>query len=113
MTWRSSTLGLETETLSSQLAEFFGVKDGALVRAVTKNSVADKAGIKAGDVVVKVDETKVSNPREITAAIRSLRSKHTFPVVVVRNRQEMTVSVTVEDRRGMRLHPWRPAAVYC
>ncbi|MGH9722195.1 MAG: PDZ domain-containing protein, partial [Bryobacteraceae bacterium] len=40
--WRSSTLGIESESLGSQLAEYFGVKEGALVRAVTKGSAADK-----------------------------------------------------------------------
>ena len=114
MTWRSTTLGLETESLSSQLAEFFGVKEGALVRAVSKSSAAEKAGIKAGDIVVKVDETKVSSPREIISAVRSLRTKRTFPVVVVRNRQEMTFTVSIEERRGMRQsHPLWRGAIYC
>jgi serine protease Do len=102
MTWPSSTLGVVTESLSSQLAEFFGVKEGALVRSVTRNSAADKAGIKAGDVIVKVDDAKVSSPREITNAMRALHTKRTFSVVVVRNRQETTLSVTLEERRGMR-----------
>src|SRR5206468_1454658 len=66
VTWRSSTLGVDTESLSSQLAEFFGVKEGALVRSVSKNSPAEKAGIKAGDVIIKVDDSKVSSPREIS-----------------------------------------------
>src|SRR3984957_13140632 len=45
---RSGMLGIESETLNSQLAEFFGVKEGVLVRSVTKNSAAEKAGIRAG-----------------------------------------------------------------
>ena len=102
MTWRSSALGIETESLTSQLGEFFGVKEGALVRSVTKNSAADKAGIKAGDVIVKVDDSKISSPREISAALRGLRTKQTFNVVVVRKQQEMTLTVTLEERRGMR-----------
>ena len=36
MTWRSTMLGIEAEALDGQLAEFFGVKEGVLVRAVTK-----------------------------------------------------------------------------
>jgi serine protease Do len=114
MTWRSPTLGVDTESLSSQLAEFFGVKEGALVRSVTKNSPADKAGIKAGDVIVKVDDSKVSSPREITSAMRALRTRHTFPVVVVRKQQETTLSVTLEEKRGMRApHPMRMETRYC
>ena len=114
MTWRSSTLGVETESLTPQLAEFFGVKEGVLVRAVTKNSAAEKAGIKAGDIIVKVDDTKVATSRSITAALRSLGTKRTFPVVVVRKQQETTLSVTLEERRGMReSRPARARAVYC
>jgi len=111
MSWRSSTLGIESESLTSQLTEFFGVKEGVLVRSVIKNSAADKAGIKAGDVIVKVDDSKVTTPREVSSVLRSLRSKHTFPVVVVRKQQEMTLQVTVEESRG-RMET-RPATRYC
>jgi serine protease Do len=81
---------------------------------VTKNSPAEKAGIKAGDILIKVDDAKVASPRAITAALRGLGTKRTFPVVVVRNKQETTLTVTLEERRGMReSHPMRRAAVYC
>ena len=50
-------------------------------------------------VITKVDDTKVASPREITSATRSLRSKKTFPVTVIRNHKEMTVSVTLEESR--------------
>lgn len=98
MSWRSSTLGIEAESLSSQLAEFFGVKDGVLVRSVVKDSPASKAGIKAGDVITKVDDSKVTSPREVTSALRGARSKKTIPVVLVRNQKETTVQVTLEEK---------------
>ena len=56
-------LGIEAEALKPQLAGFFGVKEGVLVRSVVKDSAAEKAGLRAGDVIVKVDQTAVSNPR--------------------------------------------------
>jgi serine protease Do len=99
MSWQSGMLGVEAESLADQLAEFFGVKEGVLVRSVIKDSAAAKAGLKAGDVITKVDDTKVASPREITSATRSLRSKKTFPVTVIRNRKEMTLSVTLEESR--------------
>ena len=99
MSWRSGMLGVEAESVNSQLAEYFGVKEGVLVRSVSKDSAAEKAGLKAGDVITKVDDTKVTAPREITNAIRALRPKTTFPVTVVRNHKEMTVSVTVSEDR--------------
>src|SRR5580704_11146521 len=50
MMWQSRTLGVESEPLSgSQLGDYFGAKDGVLIRSVIKGSAAEKAGLKAGD----------------------------------------------------------------
>jgi len=111
---RTGMLGIESETLSSQLAEFFGVKEGVLVRSVTKNSAAEKSGIRAGDVIVKVDGETVTSPREITSALRSARTKKNFPVVVVRDKKEVTLNVTMEWGGGMRgLRPVVASQRYC
>jgi serine protease Do len=96
MTWRSLVLGIEAEALDGQLAEYFGVKEGVLVRSVTKGSAADKAGIKAGDVITRVDDSKVATPADISGRIRSVKGKQA-PVVVMRDRKEMTLSVAVDD----------------
>jgi len=102
MTWQNPVLGIEGESLRSeeQLADFFGVKEGVLVKLVRKNSAAEKAGLKAGDVVVKVDDSTVATPQEITRALRALGSKKTFTVTVVRNKKEMPLTVTMEERGG-------------
>jgi serine protease Do len=96
---RSGGLGIEAESITAQLAEYFGVKDGVLVRSVVKDSAAAKAGMKAGDVITKVDDTSVSQPQEITRALRTLRTKKTFPVVVTRNHKDVSLSVTLEEPR--------------
>ena len=96
-TVRSPVLGVEAETLSPQLATFFGVKDGVLVRSVTKDTAAEKAGIKAGDVITKVDGMTVTTPNELASALRAARSKRTFALNLVRERRETSVNVTVED----------------
>jgi serine protease Do len=101
MSWRSSMLGIEAESVDSQLAEYFGVKEGVLVRSVVKASAAEKAGLKAGDVITKVDAAKVSSPREITNAIRS-KQGGTFPLTLVRDRKETTLNVTLEEPRSER-----------
>jgi serine protease Do len=96
LTWKSSVLGVEAESLEGQLAEYFGVKEGVLVRSVTKGSAADKAGIKAGDVITRVDDSKVATPADISAHIRSVKGKQA-PVVVMRDHKEMTFNVAVDD----------------
>jgi serine protease Do len=96
MAWRSGALGVEAESLSPQLAEFFGVKQGVLVRSVAKDSAAEKAGIKAGDVIVRVDTQEVGTPSALTRRIREMQSRTSFPITVVRNRQETVLNVVVE-----------------
>ncbi len=98
-------LGADVEPLGKQLGEFFGVPggEGVLVRSVDHDGPADKAGIKAGDVIVKIDGQKVTDSRDIRNLLRDTREKRTFPVQVVRNKKEMTLNVTVEP-------PQRPSA---
>lgn len=112
MSWQSPLIGIEGESLvpQGQLADFFGVQDGVLVKSVIKNSPAEKAGIRAGDVIVKVDDSKVTSPREITSVLRSNRNKSSFTVTVVRNKKEMPVTVTIADRGGRAWNPFAPAS---
>lgn len=91
---RAGMLGIEYETLGPQLAAFFGVKEGVLVRAVSKDSAAEKAGIRAGDVIVKVDGAPVTGIHEIAGLVRAARVRHTFPIIVVRDKKETTLTVT-------------------
>jgi len=100
MSWRSSALGIECETLEGQLAQYFGVKEGVLVRSVSKGSPSEKAGIKAGDVITRVDDAHVATPADISSKVRSMRGK-AIPMQVIRDRKEVNVSVTLDpDDRG-------------
>jgi serine protease Do len=92
---RTGLLGIECEGLGSQLAAFFGVKEGVLVRSVNKDSAAEKAGMRAGDVIVKVDGEAITQVHEISSLVRAARGKHTFPIVIVRDKKELTVTVTL------------------
>lgn len=95
--WESGAIGIEAEGLNSQLAEYFGVKDGVLVRSVARNSPAEKAGIKAGDVVVKVNGETVSTPHEIASQLHGARNKHSVPFGLMRNRKELSLEVKPSD----------------
>jgi serine protease Do len=98
LTGSGALIGFEGETLSPQLAEFFGVKDGVLVRTVGPKTPAEKAGLKAGDVVIKVNGTPVSTPREISGLARANRSK-IASLTVVRNKKEITLNVEIAELR--------------
>jgi len=93
----SAMVGFEGEALNPQLAEYFGVKEGVLVRAVTSNSTAEKAGFKAGDVIIKIDNEKVTTPKEISSILQSARAKKTLPVTVMRRQKEVVLNVMLEE----------------
>jgi serine protease Do len=106
MMWRSGMLGIEAEPLRGQLADYFGAKEGVLVRSVTRDSAAEKAGLKAGDVILKVNGTPVATPGEITGVVHSLEGKKSFPIAVLRDHKDMTVTATLEsDDSDMRHAP--------
>lgn len=111
-TTQSGMLGIEAESLNTQLAEAFGVKDGVLVRWVAKDSAASKAGIRAGDVITKIDGDSVSSPNEVANAVRTSRAKKTFPIQLVRERRDMTVTVTIDQDKAERPAPPRTRVVH-
>jgi serine protease Do len=95
--WQSSSLGYVSEPVDGQLADFFGVKGGVLVRSVTPKSPADRAGLKAGDVIVKADGSAVRSPREITGMLRRQGEKRRLSLTVVRSHKEMTLELIAKN----------------
>jgi serine protease Do len=109
--WKSGILGIYCESVDSQLADYFGVKQGVLVRFVVNGSAAQRAGLKAGDVLTRVGDRVVATPRDVTVALH-LEAPAGKPVFIVfmRDRKEMTRKV-VPDEVGPfydRLGPSKP-----
>src|ERR1044072_8573923 len=98
--FRGGRLGISAESLTDQLAEYFGVKEGrgVLAAQVNENSAASKAGLKAGDVIVAIDNEKVDN---VNAFVNTLRKKEEGSVAlkIIRNRVDQTITVTLEKRQ--------------
>jgi serine protease Do len=93
--WRSPVLGVEAEALQGQLAGFFGVTEGVLVRTVASGSAAERSGIKTGDVITGVGSAKVATPLDITNRLRMMTG-NTVSVTLLRDRQPMTLNVAFE-----------------
>jgi serine protease Do len=100
MVTSSARSGLTMENLSPQLGEFFGVKNGngVLIRSVEKGSRAEKAGFRAGDVIVKVNDQAVHDTSDFSHGMKS-RSGNTATVVVVRDKKEQTLTLSLPDRK--------------
>ena len=95
----SGSLGVSGDELTRQLADYFGVKQGkgVLVREVVVGSAAEKGGLKAGDVIVKVNDTEVGSVPALRRALpKASEGKQKVTLTIVRDRREQTVIVELE-----------------
>ena len=97
-------LGVAVQEVNQAFADSFKLDkpEGALVSNIEKGGPGDKAGLKAGDVITKVEDTKVGSTSEITRTLRTLRAKKTVALTVVRGKKEMPLTVTMESAASAR-----------
>jgi membrane-associated protease RseP (regulator of RpoE activity) len=106
---RTVRSGLQVESLTPQLGEFFGVKDGGgiLVRSVDKGSPAESAGLRAGDVIVRVESEKIANRGDWSMALRA-HSTGKITIGVIRDKHEQSFSLTLPERSKDHSSLWGP-----
>ena len=95
-------IGINYDELNAQLGEYFGVADGRgiLVTEVTEDSPAEKAGLKAGDVIVSAGGKDIEDGRDLRRAINEHEGEEPLELVVLRRGERMTIQVTPEEREG-------------
>jgi serine protease Do len=98
-------LGITMESLDDQLAEYFGVKEGALVKSVRADSAAQKAGLKAGDVITSFNGSKIYDSSDVSRAVNRLEASGEFTIEVMRDKKPQTLKGKLEGetRRGTRV----------
>jgi hypothetical protein len=100
MVTSSARSGLMVENITPQLGEFFGVKNGngVLVRSVEKGSRAEKAGFRAGDVIVKVNGEPVHDTSDFMHAVRS-RNGAAVNVGLIRDKKEQNLNLPLPSKK--------------
>jgi S1-C subfamily serine protease len=88
---RSAFLGVNIEVVESGRA-------GAVITDVTPDSAAEEAGLEVGDLVVEIDGTLVQSPFDLVAQVQTHQPGSTVDLVVVRDGDEMTLTVTLGER---------------
>lgn len=92
-------LGVVIQDLTPALAEEFGLKksEGALVAEVLKNSPADKAGLKQGDVIVKYNGKSIKNASELRTFVGLTRPGTRVNLEVIREGKPLVLKVTIGE----------------
>jgi serine protease Do len=92
-------IGVSTQPLTKQLADYFGAKDGGLlITSVNDNSPAARAGLKAGDVITAVDSEKVDSSGDIVRAINK-KEEGEISLTILRDHSSRTVNLTPEKSK--------------
>lgn len=100
MSWLPGTnalyTGVELDPLGSQLAEFFGITDetGLLVKSVDPRSPGERAGLRAGDIVLKVDDVPMTSRSKWQHVVHADRNRLLL-IQIQRNGHPVTLTMSV------------------
>jgi serine protease Do len=98
MLWENATLGIECEPIESQIAEYFGVRSGILVRRVEHGFPGGRAGLRAGDVITGIDTTSLAAPRDLISYLRTRRQPgKILSLEIVRDHKQRTISINLSE----------------
>jgi serine protease Do len=95
-------LGVNLSPLSEGLGSYFGVKadGGALIMKVEKDSPAAKAGLKDGDVIMKMGDKAISNPKDVVKFLTKKKDGEKIDVHVMRSKKKKSFNVILAEREG-------------
>jgi serine protease Do len=91
-------LGVSTQSISTNDGE--GSTEGALISSVTKGSAAEKAGLKEGDDIIKVDDKKIKTPADLTEAIGSHKPNDEVTVYYKRDGKQMSTKAKLGETKA-------------
>jgi S1-C subfamily serine protease len=95
-------IGVYLDEINRELSEYFGVKEGRglLVARITKDSPAEKAGLKVGDVIVKADGIRTELARDLSGVIQDKEKGERIKIEFLRNKKARSVEVEIEEERS-------------
>lgn len=91
-------LGVAPQDITDELTSQFGAEKGAIISEVTPDSPAEKAGLKAGDVITKVEQTEIRDSRHLLLTIGQLSPESQANVEYLRDGKKATVRATLARR---------------
>lgn len=95
-------LGVQIQQVSKDIATSIGLDKptGTLIAAVTKDSPAEKSGLRTGDTILKVDGRDVKGPKELSRAVAKLKPGTSVEFTIFRNGKQRKVKVSIGTMPG-------------
>lgn len=107
--FRRGMLGVEIAPMSQSRAEELGLEriEGVEIVDIASGGGADESGIVENDVILKVDGHEVNEPNQLQARIAVLNPQDEVEVVLIRDNEEMTKTISLTDRSDEAIASWQ------
>ena len=94
----SAYLGVKVSDMDAETASYYNLPIGAYVQEVTPGNCAEKAGLKAKDIIVAVGSHKVDNISDLTKTLRKFKAGETTTITVYRSGAELVLDITLDEK---------------
>ena len=97
---RNFWTGMEVNIVDQRIAKYFGLKnaEGVIISDIKKNSPAEKAGLKVGDIILEINGEKIQNEETIISIINDAKAGDVLDLKVYRDKKTFSVNMTLEKR---------------
>jgi len=96
-------LGVEVKNLSEQLKEYFKVEYGMLIEEVLKNTPAEKSGLKAGDIIMKINDKKIEDYSDLVRSLNYYDPRDKVVIEISRKEKLKKIDVVLAEKKGTKI----------
>ena len=97
---RDFDVGMSIQSIDETIAKYYNLNStrGVVVTQVYRNSPADKAGIKVGDIITRVNNYNITDQNTMVGVFQEFRVGQTITVHIIRNNKDLTKEMTLEKK---------------
>ena len=91
-------LGVMVSDMDKQTASYYGLPVGVYIQEITPGYCAEKAGLQAKDIIVKLGDYEVGSLTDLTRALRNFKAGDTTKITVYRGGAELVLTITLDEK---------------
>ena len=95
---KGAYLGVSLQNLDSNTANYYSLPVGPRVEEVVEGSCAEKAGVQVGDIIIRFNGVDVETYNDLSGQLKKLEAGDTVEMVVYRKGEEITLTVTLDEK---------------
>ena len=90
-------MGISVQTVSASVAQYYNMAPGAYISAIERGCCAERAGLEVGDIIVQLDDVRITSSNDLISAKKAYRAGDTAILTIYRDGRYMEVSITFDE----------------